>query len=298
MLDLHSLDFGDLNNAAYLITLNMHFLRSSSSSTCNTEPFNNMSTPRLRTRSSLDRFTVAKNRTRIPSSSSSQPEPMEIPRAVDLLRASESRTDDDDIRPLIGTNLRTDAEGFPSLPGKRLRTDVCDPPPLPLPARRPWTDTRTHGDLTDSSIPYARTPSETSDAGDPLLLRAHETHQVRSAEAYPNFSRLNAESTADGRTHLGRSRARRFFSLDRWVRRRDRGRVEAYDGANSTGDGAPRFQNTNSTIEGHRDFTSSTDSSGQGFSHSLEEYNQRAQQHGLDPLQYESAGKKIILSVL
>ena len=257
-----------------------------------------MSTTRLRTRSSLDRFTVAKNRTRIPSSYSSQFESMEISRADDLIRASESRTDDGDLRSSREEKSRTDVEDFPSLPGKKLRTDALDPSPSPLRARRSCTDTRKHGDH-DSLFPYRTTPSKTSDAGANLPSRAHENQQDGSAEAYTNGNRLDTGSSAGGLTHLGRSRARRLFSFDRWVRRRDRGRVEAYDGASSTGDGAPRINTSaDSTLKSHRDFTSSsTNSSGQAFSNSLEEYNQQAKEHGLTPLQYEPAGKTITLFV-
>ncbi len=58
----------------------------------NAEPADITSHPRLRARSSLDRFTVSKKRTRLPSSTSSQPEPMEIQTAQDILTAASSRT--------------------------------------------------------------------------------------------------------------------------------------------------------------------------------------------------------------
>lgn len=64
----------------------------STSSAPSAEPADITFIPRLRTRSSLDRFTVSRNRTRVPSSRSSQPEPMEIQTAQALLTASGSRT--------------------------------------------------------------------------------------------------------------------------------------------------------------------------------------------------------------
>lgn len=64
----------------------------STSSAPSAEPVDITFIPRLRTRSSLDRFTVSRNRTRVPSSRSSQPEPMEIQTAQALLTAGSSRT--------------------------------------------------------------------------------------------------------------------------------------------------------------------------------------------------------------
>ena len=51
----------------------------------NVDPPSTTFRSRLRARSSLDRFTVSRNRTRIPSSNSSQPEPVEIVTAQRLL---------------------------------------------------------------------------------------------------------------------------------------------------------------------------------------------------------------------
>lgn len=64
----------------------------STSSAPSAEPADITFIPRLRTCSSLDRFTVSRNRTRVPSSRSSQPEPMEIQTAQALLTAGTSRT--------------------------------------------------------------------------------------------------------------------------------------------------------------------------------------------------------------
>lgn len=63
----------------------------STSSAPSAEPADINFIPRLRTRSSLDRFTVSRNRTRVPSSRSSQPEPTEIQTAQALLTAGSSR---------------------------------------------------------------------------------------------------------------------------------------------------------------------------------------------------------------
>lgn len=271
----------------------MHFLRSSNSSTPSIEQFNNISTPRLRTRSSLDRFTVARNRTRIPSSNSSQPEPIELPTANNLLKASEPKMDDD---PQFSRDKKSseDARDPPPLKGKKVRTEGG----RFVKASRSWTNMRTSSSPSDSSSSYGRMPSELSDASHtgpnyPRPLTATTNQQSWSTEAQPN---LDTDSSADGHKHLEKSRTKRFFAGD-WVRSKGKGRVEAYDGANSTRSGTSQLASAHSTMISHRNFTSSsTGSSGQYSSRALADYNQLAKQHGLEHLEYESSGK-IILSI-
>lgn len=214
----------------------------STSSAPSAEPSDITFIPRLRARSSLDRFTVSRNRTRVPSSRSSQPEPMEIQTAQALLTAAGSRT--------------------PS----------------------------NQGGCPNYSYPHCAKPAspKIKDSDALASLRADET-EINAAVN----SLATPSSITERRIDIKKDKNRRSVMPPTWALQREETLVdvESYDGANSASD-ETRVPDSSSTscrnVSG-----SSTSSHGLDIAKTIEEYNQLALEHGVNPLEFEPSRKMI-----